>query len=513
MGSRRRAAGLAAIALAGGAILPLALAPFDLWPLMLLSAAALFGVLRHVPSARSAFWHGLLFGVGKYGVGASWIYVSIHVYGAAAPPLAAGLVALFVAGLALFPALMAWAHRRLRCEGAWASVQFAVLWVAAEWVLTWFLSGFPWLFAGDAFLETPLAGWAPVGGVLLVSLIAVGSATLTYAAVAERRWWLLLAPAALWAAGAALGTVGWTERTEARTVALVQGDLPQETKWTAAGLAAALARYEQLTAAAWDQDIVVWPEAALPALQRHVAGSIDAMREKTRAPQADLIHGALVAEPATVAPGEVPEARKTYNAALSTAGGEYRKQRLVPFGEYVPLESILRGLIAFFDLPTSHISPGPAKQPALPAAGLDVAIAICYEIAYPAMVAAQARDAALLATISNDTWFGASIGPAQHLQIARMRALENGRYLLRATNNGITAIVDDRGRVVDALPQFRPGVLLGTVYATSGTTPYSRFGNALMLGLLGLAAVALVDRVRPAWGRAGTDQRGERSTI
>ena len=514
MGSRRRSAGLAAIALAAGGLLPLALAPFDLWPLMLVSAVALFGVLRHAPSARSAFWHGWLFGVGKYGVGASWIYVSIHVYGAAAPPLAAGLVAVFVAGLALFPALMAWAHRRRRCDGAWVGTQFAALWVAAEWVLTWFLSGFPWLFAGDAFLDTPLAGWAPVGGVLLVSLVAVGSATLAFVAVAERRWRLLLAPVLLWAAGAALGTVHWTERTEARTVALVQGDLPQETKWTAAGLAAALARYEQLTAAAWDQDIVVWPEAALPALQRHVAGSIAAMQQKAPAPTADLIHGALVAEPATVAPGGVPEARNTYNAALSTAGGEYRKRRLVPFGEYVPLESILRGLITFFDLPTSHISPGPSKQPALPAAGLDVAIAICYEIAYPAMVAAQARDADLLATISNDTWFGASIGPAQHLQIARMRALENGRYLLRATNNGITAIVDDRGRVVEALPQFRPGVLFGTVYATAGATPYARFGNAPVLALLALAALAVVNRMRRAWARSGhPSARGKRTTV
>ena len=489
-------AGLAAIALAAGAVLPLALAPFALWPLMLASAAALFGVLRRVSSARSAFWHGWLFGVGKYGVGASWIYVSIHVYGAAAPPLAAGLVALFVAGLALFPALMAWAHCRLRREGAWAGLQFALLWVAAEWVLTWLLSGFPWLFAGDAFLETPLAGWAPVGGVLLVSLIAVGSATLMFTAVAERRWRLLYAPAALWAAGAALGTVDWTERTEARTVALVQGDLPQETKWTAAGLAAALARYEQLTAAAWAQDIVVWPEAALPALHRHVADAIDAMRQRAPAPRADLIHGALVAEPAAVPPGGTPPSRRTYNAALSTAGGEYRKRRLVPFGEYVPLESILRGLIAFFDLPTSHMSSGSAQQPALPAAGLEVAIAICYEIAYPAMVAAQARDAALLATISNDTWFGASIGPAQHLQIARMRALENGRYLLRATNNGITAIVDERGQVVNALPQFRPGVLFGTVYATAGATPYARFGNALVLGLLALGALAAAGQ----WG-------------
>ena len=471
---------------------------------MLASAAALFALLQAAPNAGAAFRLGWLFGAGKYGVGASWIYVSIHVYGAASPPLAAGLVALFVAGLALFPALMAAAQVALRRRGALAAIQFAVLWTATEWALTWFLSGFPWLFAGDAFLGTPLAGWAPVGGVLLVSLAAVASAALVVVAVADRRWRLLGAPAALWAAGAALGTVAWTERTEARTVALVQGNLPQETKWTAQGLAAALARYRALSAEAWQQDIVVWPEAALPALHRHVADHIDAMRQDARA---DLIHGALVAEAGAVEPaGGGAPVPATYNAALSTtgatagatagassgvaAGGEYRKRRLVPFGEYVPLESMLRGLIAFFDLPTSQIAAGAAQQPALRAAGLEVAMAICYEIAYPGMVAAQAREAALIATISNDTWFGASIGPAQHLQIARMRALENGRYLLRATNNGITAIVDDRGAVAAALPQFRPGVLFGTVHETTGTTPFGRFGHAPLLALLALAALA-----------------------
>ena len=481
--------------MAAGGLLPFALAPFGLWPLMLASAAALFALLQAAPNAGAAFRLGWLFGVGKYGVGASWIYVSIHVYGAAPMPLAAALVALFVAGLALFPALMAAAHRALPRRGASAGLQFAVLWTATEWALTWLLSGFPWLFAGDAFLDTPLAAWAPVGGVLLVSLVAVASAALVVVAVADRRWLLLAAPAILWAAGAALGVANWTERGAARSVALVQGNLPQETKWTAGGLAAALARYRALSAEAWDRDIVVWPEAALPALHRHVAADIAAMRQDAKA---DLIHGALVAEAGAVdsAGSRAQPVPATYNAALSTggagsgAGSEYRKRRLVPFGEYVPFEAVLRGLIAFFDLPTSHIAAGASEQPALRAAGLEVAMAICYEIAYPGMVGAQARDAALIATISNDTWFGASIGPAQHLQIARMRALENGRYLLRATNNGITAIVDDRGGVAAALPQFRPGVLFGTVHGTTGTTPFGRFGHAPVLALLALAALA-----------------------
>ena len=485
----------ALVALLAGGALPFALAPFGIWPLMLLAAGLCFWVLQRAVSGRQAFWRGWLFGVGKYGVGASWIYVSIDVHGGAGPLLATTLVAAFVAGLALFHgaagAFYHWSRPLGRNSPLAEAVLFSVVWTTMEWALTWVLTGFPWLFAGYAFIDTPLAGLAPVGSVLLVSFAALLTATTLTTVRAQPL--ALVVGAALWFAGWALQKVAWTTLGEARTVALVQANLAQETKWTPGGIARAQERYRQLSAAVWDRDIVVWSEAAIPDLHHRVVPFIDTMAGEA---QGDLVLGVVAAQ---VVPGEE---FVIHNAAVSTGGGIYRKRRLVPFGEYVPLESVLRGTIAFFDLPMSRTARGAENQPHLQAGGLALALAICYEIAYPRAVATHARGADALVTLSNDTWFGASIGPHQHLEIARMRALETGKYLLRATNNGITAIVDERGQVVARRPQFEAGVLAGTVYAAAGSTPFERFGNLPLLLALGVAVV--VSFTMPRFVRRGS---------
>ena len=496
-------------ALAAGGVLPLALAPFDVWPLLLVSAGVLFWLLRRTETGKAAFWRGWLYGIGKYGVGASWVYVSIHVYGSTAPWLAALLVALFVAGMAVFNGVFGWAfHRLVRSQDndIAAALTFTVLWTALEWLLTWFLTGFPWLFAGYAFIDTPLAGLAPVGGVLLVSFAAVLTASLVgdglvpsrgaaaasragdhkgrpYGFVPRKRWWVLALLAAIWIVAWALGSVTWTERGEARPVALAQGNIPQSTKWTPEGVVQSRRAYRELTTSAGDVDIVVWPEAAIPDYLRRTKTFIEAQRSS-----ADIVTGIFVAEPR-----EGTDEVDYYNAAIATGGDAvYRKRHLVPFGDFVPFESLLRGLISFFDLPMSGTTAGEAEQPLLRGAGIDLAMAICWEIAYPKTVARDARQAHALVTISNDTWFGESIGPSQHFQIARMRAKENGKYLLRSTNDGITAIVDDRGDVVDRLPRFEPGVLTGTFHGVSGTTPYSRWLHLPLCVVLGVCAIAIM---------------------
>lgn len=493
-------------ALLAGAALPLALAPFDFWPALLASAGVLFLVLERTGTARRAFWRGWLFGLGKYGVGASWVYVSIHVHGHAPPLLAGALVALFVAGLALFTGLQGVFAHVLRGAGRWQrAASFTTAWVCVEWLLTWVLSGFPWLFAGYAFLDTPLAGWAPIGGVLLVSAAGVWSGAAIAVSATTRisrsegavrlapRLWAMGAMVTIWLGGWLLQSVAWTQRGEVRSVALVQGNLPQETRWTAQGVVDAAERYDALSSPLWERDIVVWPEGAIPDMHWRVAPRIEAMRAAAQGRVGDLLYGATTAERGTEGHPLI------YNAAVSTGGGEYRKRRLVPFGEYVPLSGLLRGTIAFFDLPMSNFAPGRGEPQMLRAAGVNVAVAICYEIAYPFALASRAANADLLATLSNDAWFGASIGPWQHMQIARMRALENGRFLLRATNNGITAVVDEQGRVVASLPQFEAGALLSDIYATSGTTPYGTFGAlAVSTALAGATVFALI---LPLWRR------------
>ena len=470
-----------AASLAAGALLPFGLAPYDLWPLTLVSAAGLYWVLTR--EGARPLRDGWFFGVGKYGLGASWIYVSIHEYGDAAPPLAAFLVAVFVAGMALFPAAAAWLFVRFRATNSTVNaIWFATVWVLLEWLLTWFLTGFPWLFAGYAMLDTPLEALAPVGGVLLVSFAAV----LTAACLVGWRNWTSWTVAALpWIAAWLIADVAWTESGQAHRVALVQGDIPQDIKWQPDADGMTFERYASLSAPFWDRDLVLWPEAVFYASTGAAGSFLSAMSERA---EGALVFGVVIGE-------DAPGGAKYYNAAVATGAGNgiYRKQRLAPFGDFVPFQEILRGLIDFFDLPMSGLSPGEPGQPPLRGAnGIMLGMAICYEIAYPELVRHRGKGADALVTLSNDTWFGGSIGPLQHMQIARMRALENGRYVLRATNNGVTAIIDESGRVAAELPQFVPGVLTGVFHRTRGTTPFARFGSILVVAPLMLFLVVVI---------------------
>ncbi len=472
-------------ALGAGAAYPLGFAPFDFWPATVAAMAALCWLLCR-PAARP-FAYGWLFGVGKYGVGIHWIYVSIHVHGNAAPWLAATLVAVFVAAMALFHGAAAWGFARL-CGGggAWAALGFAAVWTLTEWLLTWFLTGFPWLFAGYAMLDTPLEALAPVGGVLLVSF----AAALTGAGLALWRTWQAPALAALpWLGSFALAEVAWTTPGAAASAALVQGAVAQETKWRPASEKPIQARYAALSGPVWDADVVLWPEAAITTPLHRATPFLDAMAERA---SGALVLGLPIAE-------RSPDGWTWHNGAVAVGdgGGRYVKRRLVPFGEYVPFASALRGLIDFFDLPMSRMEPGHPRQPLLRIGELRLAMSICYEIAFPELVRGAAARADVLATISNDTWFGASIGPLQHLQMARMRALENGRFLLRATNDGVTAIIDAQGQVTATLPRFERDVLRGEFQTMHGTTPFGRWGGvpwvaALMVVVAGLVAARAV---------------------
>ena len=480
-----------------GAALPLALAPFDLWPLSLISVAVLFRVLDDARGTRAAFL-GWAFGVGKYGVGASWIYVSIHDYGPAPVWLAASMVAVFVFAMAWFPAAFTFAYVRwLRGPNRWVNaIGFSACWVALEWALTWVLTGFPWLFLGYAHLEDPLRHFAPVGGVLLVSLVAALSATLAVAPIARDATQRALTIGVLvalvpWLVGFSLGYAQWVEPGSEGRVALVQGNIQQDVKWRPESVAPILDRYRTLSAPYWRRDLVIWPEAAVTLFEQEATPFIEEMAARAGRGGAALVFGVPGYE--RLPDGDVMF--RNMAAVVGNGSGHYIKRRLVPFGEYVPLENVLRGAIEFFDLPMSHAGSGPITQPLLRAGRWRLATEICYEVVYPDMVRRDARDADVIVTISNDSWFGHSIGPHQHLQMVRMRAIENGRYVLRATNNGVTAIIAPSGAVVARAPQFEPTVLDGTFSGMIGVTPYGAWGHlpVLVLVIIG-AGISLVFR-------------------
>ncbi|WP_235906691.1 apolipoprotein N-acyltransferase [Pseudomonas saliphila] len=473
------------IALLAGALSTLSLNPFNLWPLGLVSAALLYQGLKRVNGAQATL-RGWAWGLGLFATGVSWVYVSIHVHGYAPPALAGLLTALFVAGLALIPGLMAWIWSRwLRPDsGVWlASIGFSLLWIATEMFRGWFLTGFPWLYHGYAHTDTWLAGWAPIGGVWLVGLVSVLSACL----LSETRTWTTLRPAALagislaaiWLGGWLLTAVDWTSPAgEPLTVALIQADIAQSRKWDPEHIDHTLATYRDMSYAQGPVDLIVWPETAVPVLQSQALPFVRGMASNLAEQGTTLITGIPVDQ------GQ-GEQMRIYNGIV-VAGDEdnqYLKHKLVPFGEYVPLEQWLRGVIAFFDLPMSSFSRGAAEQPPLNAMGHELAPFICYEAVYPDFAARLAGQSQLLISISNDSWFGKSIGPLQHLQMARMRSIESARWMIRGTNNGVTALIDHKGELRAQIPQFEAQALKGQVQPMEGQTPFLLW-RSWPLGLL-----------------------------
>ncbi|WP_406565605.1 apolipoprotein N-acyltransferase [Halomonas jincaotanensis] len=476
------ALGYLAALLAGG-LTTLTASPFELWWLGPVAAGLVYLGIHNLSAGQAAI-RGWCYGVGLFGSGASWVYVSIHDYGYTGVPLAVFLTSLFVAGLALFFAVTFGLYRRL-CGPRLGFLTFAGAWVLGEWLRTWLFTGFPWLLLGTGHIDSPLAAWAPIGGVYLLSLLTVLTGSLGVELL-RRRWWAAIPIAMLWIAPLALPQQWTMPAGDPVRLALLQGNLPQLIKWTPEGQRVAIDTYRELTRQQNDNtDLIIWPEAALPMFEDEARPILERVQTNLP-PETALLTGILQRE----------ENRRYYNSVVGVGDveGEYRKAHLVPFGEYLPLETLLRGTIAFFDLPMPAMTPGLSEQAPIRAAGLSIGNAICYEIIYPDLVANRARSADLLLTVSNDTWFGASIGPLQHLQMARLRALENGRYLARATSNGVTAIIDPKGSITAQAPQFEATSISGEVVPMAGLTPFSRTGSWpvwLLAGLMVLPGLRL----------------------
>ncbi len=484
-----------------GALQTLTFAPFNLWWLGPVSVFLI--LLVTIPAAPGQLFRaGWFTGLGLFATGASWVYISISEYGNTSIPIAILLTVLFVMGLALFHALAFWFWGKLAKESAVRRlILFPAVWILGDWLRGWLLTGFPWLYLGTAHTDGPLAGLAPLTGVHGVTFWVTVTGVAAYAAgwlFLRQRWAMAGLVLALtfvpWIAAPAMNRVDWTGISEQPiTFAAMQGNIPQQVKWDPDFLRDQIVTYLTLTENHWDTDLILWPETAIPITQDQ-AGKI-----------IEHIDGKL-GENSTLITG-IPwygfsdriEDFTYHNSimAIGNGGGMYHKQKLVPFGEYVPLQGLLRGLIGFFDLPMSSFSPGPGRQGPLKVNGIDVMPFICYEVAYPDFVAFNSRAAGLLLTISNDGWFGDSIGPLQHLQIARMRALETGRYMLRGTNNGVTAIINEKGQITGRIPQFERATLTGEVFTATGSTPYMRTGSWPVLTLAAILIVFVRERVIP----------------
>jgi apolipoprotein N-acyltransferase len=476
-----------------GAALNLAFAPFGWWPLGVLAPAALFGLIRGLPPRRAA-WAGAAFGMGFFAFGTYWLYVCIHSFGEAPIWLTLVLQAALVGIMTSYVVLTCFLANRFWLKPG-ATRDWLVLpglWMLFEWLRGWLFSGFPWLSLGYAFIDSPLQGWAPLLGVYgvtwAVAYCAVAVSVLVSAGASwQRRGVALGVIAAVFLIPAALSRHEWTHADGAPfPVAAVQGAVSQDQKWQAANRDATIERYSQLTADAWGARLIVWPEAALPVLANSIPDYLDALRDAGRQHGADFAIGLVNYDPQT---------DKYFNGLLvlsPVGGGWYYKRHLVPFGEYFPVPQFVRNWMRLMSLPYDDMTPGSEHQEIRTAAGQKLGLTICYEDAYGSAQLAVLRQATLLINVTNNAWYGDSSAPHQHLQIARMRALEAGRYLIRAANDGITAVIDPHGEIVARLPQFQQGVLHADVRPMTGLTPYARTGNyPVVLGaglLLGIAA-------------------------
>ena len=481
------------LALIAGLLFPLAFAPYDLWPLLLFSIGASFWSLRHAPSAREAMLRGWLYGLGLFGFGVSWVHVSMHDYGYMPLWMAIPFTAVFAAFLALFNSLAFYASWRL----GRSALAFAGCWLLIDWFRGWFLTGFPWLYAGYALIDTPFSPLAPLGGVWLLTLSAVllSAATVECAQAGRPRWTATASILVILVLTTVSHALSFTRPAGPnQKVALVQGNIPQDLKWQLSMRERTREIYQDLTAGIPAGHLVIWPESALTEFYQTLTDFVEQEGQLL----ADRNSGFITGIPWRT----LGDTGVTYHNSIASipltddAGQErvYHKQKLVPFGEYVPMQSLIRGLIPFFDLPMSGFTAGSPEQPNLSALGHTIAPFICYEILYPELVAQRSHGADALITISNDAWFGTSAGPLQHFQMARMRALETGRWLLRGTNNGVTAVIDHHGKVVDELPQFTRDVLYSHYQPRTGVTPFMATGVwpwLLVSGLLILAGWAL----------------------
>ncbi len=502
-----------------GILLTLAFAPFDYSYLALTALVFLFASWQGISAKRAAL-RGYLFGLGAFGSGVSWVYISMHDFGGAGVLGSTVLTGLFVAFWAVFPALAG--YLSAKTLPFFKVVSVPIIWILVEYLRGyWVLNGFPWLQIAYSQLETPLAGYIPLVGAygtgFMVALTASVVVEIFCAAIGGDNF-LLTKPAfsstqmerhcrgdfsrlgrlesplqlitvlvVLWGAGGLLKNITWTHPIgDPIRVAMIQGNIAQDQKWRPENKINTLLKYKRMTEQHWDANVVIWPETAIPAYLDQVEDAfLTPLSNDAKQHNTDLIVSVPVQDSVS---------KKSFNAVITLGKeqGMYRKTHLLPFGEYLPLQPLSGFVLDLIPIKLGNFTPGTATQPLLKAGGYPFITLICYEDVFGDLSIRGLPDAAFLVNVTNDGWFGDTIEPHQHLQMARMRAMETGRFLLRATNTGMTAIVSPTGEIIRQAPLFQEATLTGTITPMGGMTPYARWGDKPVIGVMVILLLGLL---------------------
>jgi len=452
----------------------------------------LFYFWSQASSPKQAFILGLAFGYGLFGLGVSWVYVSLSTYGGM--PVWMGSIAVFAFGgiLAFFIGICGYILVRLLPNpGTHRLMLIPACWIILEWLKGWILTGFPWLEMGYSQTSTWLFAFAPIGGVYLISLVTTAISCLLVALVCSpNRGKASLAISVLAISLYPINKVTWSEDLgEPITVGLVQANIPIESKWLPERRTEIISRFTMMSRQLHSDktvDLFVWPETALPLYKQQTDTEFwDSLIPSNTA----LLTGLMDSD----------GANEFYNAAVLSCAGQqqiYRKRHLVPFGEYLPLRFLFDWVLDYLQLPMSDFSAWSGMQALTCPGNINLSLSICYEDAFGSEWRRYLGDASLLVNISEDAWFGDSFAPHQRLQMAQMRARELSRPLVRSANTGPSVVINQLGLVEAATEQFSAQSLAYSVQPQKGNTWYSRFGNwVIAIAFIVVAVASLRKRV------------------
>lgn len=463
-------------AIIAGALVPFAFAPFNFYFLSIISLSILFYLWSETKSNCETFILGYLFGFAMFGIGVSWLHISINLFGGMNIIGAYFFTFLLIAFISLYPAVCGYfANRFFKSSYI---IALPALWLLTEWCRGWILTGFPWLNIGTSQTDSVLANYAPIIGdygiSFIICIIAISIATLVRGSMKQRVISSIIIIVIVMSSFI-LSDISWTQKNgKELSVTLVQGAIPQKIKWKPEYREKTYEIYSGLSEPYWSSDLIIWPETAIPSYYHLADDFINRITEKKKNSDVLFMSGIV---------NKDLSANKYFNSILLIDNEHrfYNKHHLVPFGEYLPFKTLLDRMLRFLQIPMSDFSSGEFKNKLLKTDKAVFGISICYEDAYGTEVRQSLPDANILINVSNDAWFGDSMAPHQHLQIARMRAIENGRYMLRSTNTGVSAVIDNKGKVIARSPQFEPHALHTKAELLIGETPYSKYGNFLII--------------------------------